>query len=188
MIIEAGDLGPRSSLRKLCEASPEAAWKSQTDQAGRIRNYRAACALVRQVERLLATVPREQVHFIVFEDLKADSVQQYFEVLKFLELPPHKVENLSAHNTRKGHKSRVLEQFVRKPPPWVSRGVSSVKRLFGIQSLGLGQRLRAFNRSGVSKPQHDPQFVAQLHEEFAPEIALLGKLIARDLSGWSKPK
>ncbi len=167
------------------ETSPERAWAAQPNEPGRIRNYRAACALGTQVERLLARVPRGQIHFIVFEDLKADSVQQYSEVLRFLDLPAHTVERLSAYNTRKGHKSRVLEQFVRRPPAWVSRSVSGVKRLLGIRSLGLGQRLRAFNRSGVSKPQRDPEFVAHLRAEFASEVALLGKLIERDLSDWS---
>jgi len=167
------------------EASPERAWMAQPNEPGRIRNYRAACALGSQVERLLSRVPREQIHFVVFEDLKADSVQQYSEVLRFLDLPSHTIEDASAYNARKGHKSRALEHFVRRPPAWVSRSLSGAKRLLGIQSLGLGQRLRAFNRRGVSTPQRDPKFAAQLRAEFAPEVALLGKLIERDLSHWS---
>lgn len=167
---------------------PRTAWEQQSTESGRIRNYREACGLGAQVARFLETVPREQVHFIVFEDLKKDPAGTYAAVLEFLDLSEHKVEDWSPRNTRKGHKSKALENLVKNPPSWMMGGWNAVKRTLGIKKLGLAEKVRDFNRSAKQAPQRDQALADELRGVFAEDVRRLGTLIDRDLSHWTKPK
>ena len=145
--------------------------------------YRRSVRFPEQVSRYLECFGRERVHFIVFDDLARDPADVYRSTLEFLEVDPtfeieHKVENAN-----KAPKSRLVQRLMFAPP-------KPVRALYGrLRSVPLMHRLRdriaKSNVEQLKRAPMDPVLRRQLTEEFAPQVAELGKLIGRDLSSWS---
>jgi hypothetical protein len=145
--------------------------------------YRKSVRFPEQVSRYLDCFGREAVHFVVFDDLVADSGAVYREVLQFLDVDPTFQANLTVENANKAPRSKLVQRLVFAPP-------RPLRAMYGrLRTLPVMHRLRdrvaRSNVQSVKRQPMDPELRRQLTREFAPQVEELGRLIGRDLSAWS---
>jgi hypothetical protein len=154
----------------------------------RLLDYAEVGALGTQVERLLATFPRDQVKLLVFEEFVVSPATAYAEVIEFLGLPRDERAEFPRINDSKRAKSVTLKQFLRKPPPVLRSVVRGFKGAFGAEGLSaLKAGVVRLNTVKAAREPLAPAFRAELVDAFAQEIALLGQILGRDLTYWTRP-
>jgi hypothetical protein len=138
-----------------------------------------------QVERVLSCFPREQVKLILYDDF-ADSPQRiYDEVIEFLGLPHDGRTEFPRINENKGVRLAWLRRFYRKPPPVLRQAVRSLKRALGGETLSAAKKkLVSLNTVREQRAPLPPALRAEIAAGFREEVALLGRLMNRDLSHW----
>ena len=139
--------------------------------------YREACLIGKHMERLYRLVPHERVHVIIFDDFCADPKVEYERVLNFLDLEPYEKTHFEKMNPRKGFRYPTFQSVVLK--------LGNLKRLMGIQrGLGIYKFINRFNIVVKSPPEISVELKRQMCDYFREDVALLSKLINRDLSHW----
>jgi len=138
-----------------------------------------------QVERLLSVAPAEQVKLILYDDFAASPRQVYSEVVEFLQLPPDGRTEFPRINDNKRARVAWLRNLIRKPPPALREADRGVKARVGRKRLdairqGVIERLTVKER----REPLSPELRAELVEVFRDEVALLGRLMGRDLAHW----
>jgi hypothetical protein len=138
-----------------------------------------------QAERLLSVVPAGQAKLILYDDFAASPRQVYSEVVEFLGLPPDERTEFPRINDNKRAKVAWLRNFIRKPPPVLREAYREVKARVGRKRLdairqGVIERLTVKER----RDPLSPAFRAELVDVFRDEVALLSRLLGRDLSHW----
>ena len=179
------------------ESDFETAWRLQERRAQgldlppRIRSpllvqYGQVGQFGTQTERMLAAFPREQVKIILFDDF-ADSPQQvYDDVIRFLGIPHDGRTEFPRINENKTIRSDWLRRLYRKPPPALREAFRGLKRMVGGESIGAAKKkLVALSTVRERREPLEPRLRAELVEYFRDEVALLGRLIGRDLSHWT---
>jgi hypothetical protein len=175
----------------------ETAWRMQERRAAGLDlprgsrgafllQYRELGRFGTQVERVLASFPPSQLKVILFDDFAADPRRVYNEVITFLGLPRDDRAEFPRINDNKRARVTWLRNFLRKPPPVVRDTYRSIKRTVG------GARMDAFKTAIVRRNtvrEHrsplSPAFRAELVEVFRDEVALLSRLLDRDLGHWT---
>jgi Sulfotransferase domain len=138
-----------------------------------------------QTERLLSAFPRDQVKLILFDDFAASPQRVYGEVLEFLGLPHDNRTEFPRVNENKRARVTWLRDFVRKPPPVLREAYRSLKRSVGGERIGAFKNaIQALNTVKEHRPPLSPAFRSELVETFRGEVALLAKILRRDLSHW----
>lgn len=151
------------------------------------------------VERFFRAVGRERCHVVLLEDLAADPAAGYRALLGFLGLPEDGREEFPVHRGRQGYKSGWLQRLLKRPPARVrllfggEKMIRRFKPLNGdsegssrvLQTLFAARaRLLKWNEA-PPPPLHLPYPLRrEISETLAPEIALLSRVIDRDLSHW----
>jgi Sulfotransferase domain len=138
-----------------------------------------------QLERLLSTFPASQVKLILYDDFAASPRQVYDDVIRFLGLPHDGRTEFPRINESKRTRVTWLRNFIRKPPPGLREVYRGVKARLGRKRMdairqGVIERLTVNER----REPLSPAFRAELVEVFRDEVALLGRLLGRDLSHW----
>lgn len=138
-----------------------------------------------QSERLLSIFPRPQVKLILYDDFTASPAQVYRETLEFLDVPHDGRTDFPRINENKRARVDWLRRFYRKPPTVLRRAVRRLKQAVGEAEItGLKQKVVELNTVKERRPPLSPAFRAELVERFRPEVALLSRLLNRDLSHW----
>jgi hypothetical protein len=146
--------------------------------------YRAVAGYPDQVTRYFDVFGRENVHVIIFDDLRTNAASVYADTLAFLGLAPitlddHKPENAS-HPPRSDRVARVLHN----PPRLLSRlGRALLSRRARVHFMA---RLRRLNSREAPRMPMSVELRRRLQDEFAPEVERLGRMLDRDLSHWSR--
>lgn len=161
----------------------EAALQADTKRVGRESlGYREFTDFPNQVQRYFDLFGREQVHTIIFDDLKDDPASVYQETLRFLGVGLNVAPGSTIANVNLQVRSARLQRIL----------VHCPRTLRGISVALLPKRLltrvsRALLNSNVvakARPPMDPELRRRLQKEFAPEVHELGELLGRDLSAW----
>ncbi len=179
------------------EPDPAVAWELQAARArgeglpATVRvpeflQYGEAARLGAQVRRVLEVVPREQVKVLVFDDLRADTGAVYRETLEFLGLPDDGRTEFPRVNENKVHKAAAVARFTQRPPSALVSVARGVKRITGVERLGVLDRVRRRNREVTRREEISPEFAAVLKEHFRDDVAELSELIGRDLTAWTR--
>jgi hypothetical protein len=138
-----------------------------------------------QVERLLAAFPPAQVKLILYDDFAASPQAVYDEVIAFLDLPHDHRTEFPRVNENKRSKVTWLRNFIRKPPPVLRTAYRGLKRtVVGVGISAVKERILDLNTTKERRPPLSPAFRAELVETFREEVALLSRLMRRDLSHW----
>jgi hypothetical protein len=135
-----------------------------------------------QLRRVYAIVPREQVKVIVFDDLKADAGAVYRDALEFLGVPDDGRGDFPRINENKVHRAGALARVTQRPPRVLVGAAGAVKRVAGLERLGVLERMRRRNRVVQRRETISPDFAAALRGHFREDVAELSELIGRDLS------
>ena len=139
-----------------------------------------------QAQRLLSCFPRDQVSIILYDDFAVSPGQVYDEVIAFFGLPHDQRTDFPRINENKGARLDWLRRFYRKPPPVLREAVRSLKRTVGGERIGAAKKtLVSWNTVREGRAPLSPELRAELVATFRDEVALLGRLINRDLSHWT---
>jgi hypothetical protein len=175
----------------------EAAWRLQDRRRRRLDlpsglrgefllQYEEMARLGSQAERLLATFPACQVKLILYDDFAASPRRVYDEVIAFLDLPHDQRAEFPRINDNKRARVGWLRNMIRKPSPALRGAYREVKARVGRERLD-AIRQRVLKRLTVNERREplSPAFRAELAEVFRDEVALLGRILGRDLSHWT---
>ncbi len=138
-----------------------------------------------QTERLLSVFPREQVKLILYDDFVASPKKVYGDVIEFLEIPHDQRAEFPRVNENKRSRLAWLRNFAKKPPPALHATIRRLKRTVGGEGISAVKRkIVALNTVSEKRPPLSPGFRAELVDCFREEVALLSRLMDRDLSHW----
>jgi hypothetical protein len=158
----------------------------------RLLLYGEVGRLGKHFRRLLEVAGRDRCFPIVFEDFRADPVSVYRALLAFAGLPDDGRTALPRKNETRAYRRGWLQPLVMNPP-------APIARLAGLFSEGGHTRLRALvrplrrrlkkaNTSRAARPALAPELRQELSDYFREDVAELGRLLQRDLSGWLEPR
>jgi hypothetical protein len=166
-----------------------AAWRLQPDRiegkhlpwlcrTPALLQYGPNCRLGEQIERLFRTVPAEQQHVIILDDLKTNPHNEWTRLLRFLELDDDGRTEFPVHNAAKRNRSTHLRT--------TTRIVAQAKEALRLPRFRLGvlRTIDSVNRQEQPNDRIAPALRAELYEYFRDDVRLLGELLKRDFSGW----
>ncbi len=151
-------------------------------------NYHAIASFTEQVRRYFDLFGRKNVHVIIYDDLAADTVGTYQDVLDFLEVSDTVDIPIGPINTNVSVKSSFLRTFLNDPfvrgtavslRSWLPRPLFAA-----IQNVGI--TISEMNKRPALRHPIDPDTRHSLQKEFAPEVERLSTLLGRDLTHWSQ--
>lgn len=165
----------------------ETAWRLQEERSrGRrlpkrsfnpvILQYGRLSKVGSQIERMLRVAPADQVHLIVFDDFAGDPAAVYGKVLAFLGLAPDGKQRYPRKNESVRHRVPFVEQLLMRAAPLR-------KKLGPSRGLGIQRLIDRFNLQPGLVPLR-PEFREELRDHFREDVALLSRLINRDLRHW----
>ncbi|MDQ3105590.1 MAG: sulfotransferase [Actinomycetota bacterium] len=140
------------------------------------------------VQRLVDTVPEGAAHFVVFEDVVERPDQVWRSVTEFLGIPAEPVPSFQVHNpSTKMYRFELAHRLKARPPTVLAGPVRTIRqavwRRRGNPTL---KRVRGLLWRGEAKPELPSSLRRELTDYFASDVQLLGELIGRDLSAWSR--
>jgi sulfotransferase family protein len=138
-----------------------------------------------QTERLLSIFPSSQVKLILYDDFTASPQRVYDDVVDFLGIPHDGRSEFPRINENKRAKVAWLKRFYRKPPVFLRDAVHGLKQAMGAERIvAVKKRIVELNTAKERRPPLSPEFRAELVATFRDEVALLSRLLHRDLSHW----
>lgn len=135
--------------------------------------YQEICSLGTQCEDLLKKVNREQILFLLLDDLKKDALCEYKKVLDFLGLNYYGRQVFKPKNTSKTYKYKVFRQLI--------LFLGNLKKKLGINWRS---GIYKWNIKKVEREPLSQEMRLKLEESFRDEIQKLEQLLDRDLSHW----
>jgi hypothetical protein len=138
-----------------------------------------------QTQRVLSAFPRSQVKLILYDDFAASPQAVYDEVIAFLGIPHDRRTEFPRINESKRARLVWLRDFYRKPPAPLRSAFRGLKRVVGSKGLStLAHKVVDLNTVTERRADLSPAFRAELVATFRDEVALLARLLNRDLSHW----
>jgi hypothetical protein len=138
-----------------------------------------------QAQRALSLFPREQVKLILYDDFTASPQRVYDEVIDFLGIPHDGRAAFPRINENKRARVAWLKAFYRKPPAVLRDAIRSLKQAVGEERISAAKKkMVALNTVREQRSPLSPEFRAELVAVFRDEVALLSRLVNRDLSHW----
>ena len=132
-----------------------------------------------QMARLYQLVPREKVHVIFLEDMKADAGKEYRRVLRFLGVDDDGRQHFPVENARAVPRFPIVAQAIRV--------AGLVKVQLGLKkNWGLGSLVYRLNNQAPKKKVLSSEMQEKLKSFYKDDIQLLAELMGRDLSHWIK--
>ena len=139
-----------------------------------------------QTQRMLSHFPRDQVKLILFDDFAASPQAVYDDVIAFLAIPHDGRSEFPRINESKRARLDWLRNFYRKPPAPLRSAFRGLKRAVGGGGSisAAARKLVALNTVKEERRPMSAAFREELVSAFRDEIALLSRLLERDLSHW----
>ena len=139
----------------------------------------------RQIRGVFRHFPREQVHFVVFEDFMRDQRASFLETQRWLGLPLADVDDIKSNEARRVRNASIARLLYN--PKW--RGFRQrVRRITRGVGAGLLHTLvSTLNRASFAegeKPRLASPLRARLLDAFENEIVDVEALTGLDLSHW----
>ncbi|CAN5530906.1 hypothetical protein BH11ARM2_BH11ARM2_02290 [soil metagenome] len=148
--------------------------------------YGEIAKLGKQVQHLYKVFPREQVHIGFADDMRKDCRAAYDATLAFLNVPSDGRTEFPPVNEGRAHgKGSWISKRIMAPPP----ALIKLAKAMGLTKKGLVMKGASKTTTTVEKKQEiSPELRAELADHFRDDVALLGDLTGRDLSGWLAAK
>ncbi len=147
--------------------------------------YRDWCLWGEQLDRLFRVVERTKVCIILFDDFKLSTREEYEKVLAFLGLESDRRAEFLVENRGRSFKNQSLVNGIDN----FLVITTALRQKLKLRPPGIGLS-RAFRKLQMSQLQPAKSILlpealrAELVEAFASDIALLSRLLQRDLSHW----
>jgi len=148
-----------------------------------IFNYSEIALYTEQIKRFVDLFGRDQIHFVIFDDLKSDAEGVFEGVLEFLGVSKTHQVSLTPRNKNRRFKNKQLHYLVNNPPP-VLRTV--VKSLLPSEILKWTKvKLQKVNTSRKPRDRMSANVKVRLEAIYRDEVKALAQYLGRDLSHWS---
>jgi Sulfotransferase family len=156
----------------------------------RLLLYSKVGELGAQVERLFAVAGRERSHVVVFDDLVADPLAVYRRALEFLDVDYDGQTGFESRYESRMYRYRWLQRLLFVP---AMRGGKMMRTLQqrtrkynpdGSKRTGLIKRVTRWNKVAARPAPLTPQMKDVVRATLQPDVALLARLLDRDLSHW----
>lgn len=137
------------------------------------------CRLGEQVERLLMTAPRDQVFFVLLDDLRSSPLTCYKNILTFIGVAYDGRTEFKSLNQRRYPRSISVAALL--SAAW------KLKRVIGIsRSFSVGNTVAKFNNRRAKTANADMTADTRrlINETFRSDIKKLERLTGKDLSAW----
>ena len=155
-------------------------------RAPRYLDYQSIGRLGEQVSRLKAVVPEHQLLVIVFDDLCADRRRVYRDTCQFLGIPPDEQGAFAIENARRTHRWPDLARALKHLPGPIHRLKLHLRARFPAQAKALGRAVHRFNQHAAERPALGESLRGEMVAAFKDDVALLGRLLDRDLGHWCR--
>ncbi len=134
-----------------------------------------------QIERYFNIFDKDSVHYVIYDNFKYDTKNEYKKTLEFLNVNPHFQPEFKIFNQNMRIRSNALRDFFKNPPPWAY--------LFGklvppYMLKFIHNKLDRINIKYVKRKPMDPELRKTLRKQFLPEVQRVSILLGRDLSCW----
>jgi hypothetical protein len=153
-------------------------------RAPRYLDYQSIGRLGEQLSRLTVLVPRDQLHTIVFDDLRADPGEVFRSTLRFLGVAPDGQTEFPVVNARKTDAWPALARVLKRPPAPLQRLKRALKRAFPGQTKAIGGAIHRLNERPQARQALGASLRREMSAAFKDDIALLSELLDRDLNHW----
>jgi hypothetical protein len=150
--------------------------------------YKKIGQLGSQVKALFEIFPRDQIHFILFDDFIANTGDEYQRLLHFLDLPIDGRVKFPRVNESQRYRWQWLGQFPRWIRRYFARPLSKLREQSSFKGTGLLKIVDYFNVKIEPRPPLRPEFRQYLQEQFYDEVLLLRELLGQQLSSWLENK
>ncbi|MCK7546989.1 sulfotransferase family protein [Marinobacter koreensis] len=144
----------------------------------KLLQYKSACSLGFQYERLLSRVDRRKLYTVFYDDFKENPKKVWESLLSFLSVPDDGRVDFPVINSAKKRKSHMLMR--------VNDLYAKARSTIGFSGFGTGlfSRLNRWNMVFAPREPLPKEFDNLLRREFESDIKLLGELTNRDLRHW----
>ena len=144
--------------------------------------YSDVAAFAEQVKRYLDTFGRSHIHVILHEDLRDDPSAVYRDTLGFLDVEKSFTPEFGVLNPNKAVRSPRLQRL------YFGTAAPGHRLVKGLIPRRIRQRLLAANARPAEREEMHAEVRRRLERMFRDDVARLGELIERDLSGWIPPR
>jgi hypothetical protein len=161
----------------------QAALGADARRVGReLQGYREFTDFPEQVQRYFDLFGHENVHTIIYDDLKENSAALCQNTLRFLGVRLDYAETFPRTNSNREVRNVRLGAILRQPP----RPVRQISRALAPHWLRSRISRTLLNSNLAVRPRSamDPELRRRLQRELEPRVQHLSKLIGRDLSKW----
>jgi sulfotransferase family protein len=148
----------------------------------------------RHVERFLDVIGRERCLVCVFDDLQADPGREYRRLLDYLGLPDDGKSEFERHADSRDCRIPWLQRLLQRPPKFAVGLLDSddlhnprfaetagpvLRKIIDIRSSIID-----WNEIPAERATIDPAIVEEMRAMYRQDVALLSKVIDRDLHHW----
>jgi hypothetical protein len=156
----------------------------------RLLLYARVARLGAQVERLFAVAGRERSHVIVFDDLVSDPLGVYRRALEFLGVDYDGQTRFETRYESRMYRYRWLQRLLFVPATRGGKMMATLQQRTrkynpdGSKRPGLVKRVTNWNKVPAKAPALTPEMTRAVGEALRPDVALLSRLLDRDLGHW----
>lgn len=160
----------------------QANWLALEKQGSMKYGYVQGSRYATQLKPFLDTFPRENFHFVLYDDLKDDLQTSLQGVLQFLELEggQRRFDQVQG-NPAAMPRSMNLQRWLRRQSTWREwlKPIIPIKARYQMK-----QKLMQINLRESSYPPINPKTAAALRDQLTSEVYQLQSMIQRDLRRW----
>jgi hypothetical protein len=139
------------------------------------------------VERVQRLAGPERVHVVVFDDLVAEPRGVWRRLQNFLGLDPAPLPETSRHNpSNKTARWKGLRRTMHRPPAALAPAVRRLRQWARTTDSAAVGRAKDLLWKPTERPRIDDDLRRELEATFADDVERLGRLLGRDLGGWTR--
>jgi hypothetical protein len=147
--------------------------------------YKEVVKFSEQISRYFNLFEKENIHFVIFDDLLRDPKEVYRAILHFLGVKDNFDVDFDIINPNKEVISPKLQRLLLNPPQSMLRYGKYLKIPITIQNWVVSM-LTKMNTVYKKRPPIKNMLRHQLQKEFLNEVEQLSRFVGRDLTHWIK--
>ncbi|PKM12955.1 MAG: hypothetical protein CVV13_03125 [Gammaproteobacteria bacterium HGW-Gammaproteobacteria-3] len=147
------------------------------------------------------SIGRERCHVVVFDDLATDTAGVYRQLLAFLNLSDDGRQHFARVRKSQGYRSGTLQRWLKRPPQKLRSLLAGEKFSWRVKQLKetplwqeklrqavfkARRKLQKLNNFPMETKPLEPLIRREIHDLLKDDVALLSRLLDRDLSHWLK--
>lgn len=139
----------------------------------------------RNTKKWIDVFGKNNVHIIVYEDLKKDTKKEFSKICKFLGIRDISNEiNFTPHNRARELKNKWLTTIIKKSP--ISWRLFIKRFLNPSQLVNFRNFIEKVTTKKIIKHELSKKLEQEINSKYSNELNKVSKLIKRDLTGWDR--